>query len=214
MAFFSFCRKGARAESFFLSLSQIYKIIINTRYFCIIFLSINNKIQLISLLLNTLINKSKTMKKITYLAILALLFINCKQNTSTEELKKIEKPTDTITAVKIEKTEKKVEEKEDCKDIEVEMGDGRECILTNVNLDKAYQNIIKNKLVEESNYFLNTIPTENKSVAINKDGLISIDYKITKDKVVISMNYGGGNTEVTLEKINNTVKRSIYHYAD
>ena len=49
---------------------------------------------------------------------------------------------------------------------------------------------------------------------MNKEGLISIDYEIAKDKVAITMNYEGGVTEVTIEKINNTVKRSIYHYAD
>jgi len=80
--------------------------------------------------------------------------------------------------------------------------------------DKVYQNIIKNKEVEESEYFLSTIPTESKSVEVNKNGLISIDYQITKDKVAMNMNYEGGVTEVTLEKISNTIKRSIYHYAD
>ncbi|SHH14207.1 hypothetical protein [Flavobacterium johnsoniae] len=153
------------------------------------------------------------MKKIACIALLALLFTNCKQSNN-EESKPIEKPADTIAVVKTEKIEKNTEPKEDCKDIEVEMGDGRECILQDTDLDKVYQNIIKNKEVEESNYFLSTIPNENKSVEINQNGLISIDYQITKDKVAISMNYEGGVTEVTLEKINNTVKRSIYHYAD
>lgn len=154
------------------------------------------------------------MKKIASIALLALLFSNCKQNSSNEESKPIAKPADTITAVKTEKIEKKVAQKEDCKDITVEMGDGRECILPNIDINGAYQNIIKNKEVEESNYFLSAIPTESKSVEINQNGLISIDYQITKDKVAISMNYEGGVTEVTLEKIDNTVKRSIYHYAD
>ena len=151
------------------------------------------------------------MKKITCLALLALLFTNCKQNNSNEELKPVTKPADTVAVVK---EEKKAEEKEDCKDIEVEMGSGRECILKNTDLDKVYQNIIKNKEVEESEYFLSAIPAESKSVEINKNGLISNDYQSTKDKATISMNYEGGVTEVTLEKINNTVKRSIYHYAD
>lgn len=151
------------------------------------------------------------MKKVTCIALLALVFTNCKQNNSNEELKPVTKPADTVAVVK---EEKKAEEKEDCKDIEVEMGSGRECILKNTDLDKVYQNIIKNKEVEESEYFLSAIPAESKSVEINKNGLISMDYQITKDKASISMNYEGGVTEVTLEKINNTVKRSIYHYAD
>lgn len=155
------------------------------------------------------------MKKIASIVLLALLFTSCKQNNN-EESKPIEKPADTITSVKSELKEKEaeVEQKEDCKDIEVEMGSGRECIVQETNFATVYQNIIKNKEVEESNYFLSTIPNENKSVEVNQNGLISIDYQITKDKVTISMNYEGGVTEVILEKINNSVKRSIYHYAD
>jgi hypothetical protein len=156
------------------------------------------------------------MKKIACFAFLALLFTNCKQNNSEKELEPVKTPavTDTVAAINEETKKENPETKEDCKDIEVEMGDGRECILTNIDLDKAYQNIIKNKQVEESEYFLTTLPTEKKSVEVNKNGLISIDYEIAKNKVAIAMNYEGGVTEVTLEKINNTVKRSIYHYAD
>lgn len=149
------------------------------------------------------------MKKIACIALLALLFTNCKKSNPEEELKPIKKPADTSLTVKKEK-----EEKEDCKDIEVEMGAGRECIVRNTDLEKTYQNIIKNKEVEETEFYLATIPSENKSVEINKNGLISIDYNITKDKVAITMNYEGGVTEVTLEKIKNTIKKSIYHYAD
>jgi hypothetical protein len=154
------------------------------------------------------------MKKITCIALLALLFTNCKQNNSSEESKPIEKTADTITIVKEKKVEKKTEQKEDCKDIAVEMGDGRECIIQDTDLEKVYQNIIRNKEVEESNYFLVDIPNESKSIEVNQNGLISIDYQISKNKVAISMNYEGGVTDVTLEKINNTVKRSIYHYPD
>lgn len=156
------------------------------------------------------------MKKIACFALLALLFSNCKKNDSNQELKSVKTPivTNTAPAVKEETKEKKSEKTEDCKDIEVEMGSGKECLLKNTNLNRAYLNIIKNKEVEESDYFLSALPNQNKSVEINKNGLISIDYEIIKDKVTISMNYEGGLTEVILEKINNTVKRSIYHYAD
>ncbi|WP_417941731.1 hypothetical protein [Flavobacterium sp. RS13.1] len=135
-------------------------------------------------------------------------------NDSKHELESA-KASEVANISVISKTEQKhSEEKEDCKEVEVIMGSGRECIIQNTALNKAYQNIIKNKKVEESDYFLREIPNTNKSVAVNKNGLISIDYEISKNKVAISMNYEGGVTEVTLEKINNTVKRSIYHYAD
>lgn len=149
------------------------------------------------------------MKKIGCIVFLALAFTNCKKIDSNEELKPIKKPIITTSAVKKEK-----KATEDCKDIEVEMGAGKECILKNTNLDLAYKNIIKNKEVEETEYYLDAIPSKNKSVEVNKNGLISIDYKIAKDKVAITMNYEGGVTEVTLDKLENTIKKSIYHYAD
>ncbi|MFC4480296.1 hypothetical protein [Flavobacterium chungangensis] len=153
------------------------------------------------------------MKKIAFFALLALLFTNCKKNSSEQELESAKPKADTVTVAKEEIKEESPEEG-DCKDIEVEMGSGRECILKDTDINQVYQNIIKNKEVDESEYYLTTLPTEKKSIEINKDGLMSIDYEITKDKVAISMNYAGGVTEVTLEKIDNTVKRSIYHYAD
>jgi len=149
------------------------------------------------------------MKKIACIAFLALAFTNCKKSNSDEELKPLKKPETTSSASKKEKVET-----EDCKDVEVEMGAGRECILKSTDLDLAYQNIIKNKEVEETEYYLTEIPSENKSVEVNKNGLISIDYEITQNKVAITMNYEGGVTEVTLEKLENTIKKSIYHYAD
>jgi hypothetical protein len=103
---------------------------------------------------------------------------------------------------------------EDCKDIEVEMGSGRECILKNTDLETAYKDLIKNKEVEDTKFYLTETPKANQSVEVNQNGLISIDYVIKKDKIEISMGYEGGNTEVTLEKVNGDVKRSIYHYAD
>lgn len=149
------------------------------------------------------------MKKIVCIVFLALAFINCKKSNSDEELKSIKKLPNTNSTSKKER-----KETEDCKDIEVEMGLGKECILKSTDLDLVYQNIIKNKEVEETEYYLSSIPGENKSVEVSKNGLISIDYNITKDKAVITMNYEGGVTEVTLEKLENTIKKSIYHYAD
>ncbi|MEO8533202.1 MAG: hypothetical protein ABI441_05610 [Flavobacterium sp.] len=111
-------------------------------------------------------------------------------------------------------TRVKKEANEDCKDIEIEMGSGRECILKNTDLETAYRDLIKNKEVEDANYYLSEIPKANTSVEVNKNGLIAIDYTISNNKIEISMSYQGGVTEVTLEKIKTDVKRSIYHYAD
>ncbi len=153
------------------------------------------------------------MKKIACFALLALAFTNCKQNNSEKELESTKTSVDTVAVAKEEIKEENPEEG-DCKDVEVEMGSGRECIIKDTDINQVYQNIIKNKEVDESEFYLTTLPTEKKSIEVNKEGLISIDYEIAKDKVAITMNYEGGVTEVTLEKTNNTVKKSIYHYAD
>jgi len=102
---------------------------------------------------------------------------------------------------------------EDCKEIDIEMGGGRECILKNIDIQTAYEDLIKNEEVEESSYYLKNLPSKNQTFEINKNGLISIEYQIDKT-VKIIMLYEGGTTEVTFEQLNSNVKRSIYYYAD
>ncbi|KUJ60005.1 hypothetical protein AR687_20505 [Flavobacteriaceae bacterium CRH] len=102
----------------------------------------------------------------------------------------------------------------DCKDIVVEMGGGEECLVRNSTLENVYANIIKDEAVTDSKYLLNAIPTNNKSIDINENGLINIEYKIGKDKIEIEMNYQGGVTEVKIEKSNNDVIKTIIYNAD
>ena len=66
------------------------------------------------------------MKKIAFLALLALLFTNCKQNNSEKELESAATSADTVAVAKEEIKEENPEDG-NCKDIEVEMGSGREC---------------------------------------------------------------------------------------
>jgi len=103
---------------------------------------------------------------------------------------------------------------QDCKTITVEMGKGEECILKNTTIEKVYANIIKNGEVDDYKYLLKLIPKNDKTIEINKDGLMSIEYKVQKNKIEISFSYSGGVTEVNLEKVDNDIKRSIIYYAD
>ncbi|MFH7015055.1 hypothetical protein [Flavobacterium sp. FlaQc-47] len=105
-------------------------------------------------------------------------------------------------------------ENKDCKEIVVEMGSGRECIIRNSTIEDVYANIIKNEEVTDSKYFLNSIPASSKAIEINKDGLINIEYTIKKDKIEIVLNYEGGVTEVNIEKSNNNVVKKIVYNAD
>ena len=104
---------------------------------------------------------------------------------------------------------------EDCKDISIEMGAGKECVIKNTDIQTVYKNLIKNEEVEDVKYYLSNLPSKNQIININQNGLMNIEYNIAKDKIKIVMSYEGGLTEVSIERLNdNNIKRSIYHYAD
>lgn len=109
---------------------------------------------------------------------------------------------------------RRIDKREDCKDVVLEMGSGRVCILKLTNINNAYLDIIKNEEVEDVKYFLTKLPLKNKTVDVNQNGLMTIDYKIKNENINIIMSYDGGITEVKLEKIDLNVKRSIFYYAD
>ncbi|SHH61235.1 hypothetical protein [Flavobacterium johnsoniae] len=102
----------------------------------------------------------------------------------------------------------------DCKTITVEMGKGEECLFKNANIEDVYSSIIRDKEVDDYQYLLKLIPKNDKSILINKNGLISIEYKVNKDKVEIKFSYDGGLTVVNIENDNNDVKRTIIYYVN
>ncbi len=106
------------------------------------------------------------------------------------------------------------ENAEDCKDVSLESGSGTVCILKSTNINDVYLDIIKEKEVEDTKYFLTKTPVTNQTVDINQNGLMYIEYVIKNENIDIIMHYEGGLTEVKLEKIDVNVKRSIFYYAD
>jgi hypothetical protein len=78
----------------------------------------------------------------------------------------------------------------------------------------VYSSIIRDKEVDDYQYLLKLIPKNDKSILINKNGLISIEYKVNKDKVEIKFSYDGGLTVVNIENDNNDVKRTIVYYVN
>ena len=94
------------------------------------------------------------------------------------------------------------------------MMSGEECVFKNSQIEKVYSDIIKEQLVDESNYLLKNLPIENINIDINKNGLMKIDYSISEKKIKIDMEYDGGLTEIKLERINNDVRRTIIYEAD
>lgn len=161
----------------------------------------------------------KTIMKNIFFALTLLTCIGCKKESTSEQVKTKTIPQSTISTNPKKETSHEVESKDatnetECTDIPVEMGSGEECILKDININNAYVNLIQNKEVEDVNYLLPSAPIKNQTVEINKNGLMSIEYQVQKNKITITMSYAGGETETSLEQISNNVKRSIYHYAD
>lgn len=103
---------------------------------------------------------------------------------------------------------------EDCKKIQIEMGSGEECIIKNSSIKKVYEDLIKNRKVDDSNLLLSQLPNTDKEIKIDNNGVISIEYKVETKKIEISMLYDGGLTEILLEQEGKNIKRSIIYNAD
>lgn len=113
-----------------------------------------------------------------------------------------------------DQTSKKLDAEVQCNTIEEEMATGEECIFSNTTLDKLYKDTVGKKLVEDSQYLLKEIPQNDRSLKINKNGLIEIIYKVSNNKVNIYMEYDGGVTTITLEEKLNSINRTIIRSAD
>ncbi|CAH0266551.1 hypothetical protein [Chryseobacterium sp. Bi04] len=104
--------------------------------------------------------------------------------------------------------------KTNCKKITSEMLSGEECNISSINMDLVYKQIINEKLVDDSNYLLESIPLKNQTLKINQNGLLSINYRISKEKIEIELSYDGGVTNVILTKEANHIVRKIIYSAD
>ncbi len=94
------------------------------------------------------------------------------------------------------------------------MGSGEECIIKNSSIKKVYEDLIKNRKVDDSNLLLSQLPNTDKEIKIDNNGVISIEYKVETKKIEISMLYDGGLTEILLEQEGKNIKRSIIYNAD
>lgn len=104
--------------------------------------------------------------------------------------------------------------KKDCITEEIEMGSKEVCSLKDTTLKEVYSSLIKNKLVDRSEKLQKELPLKSERIDINSDGLIDIDYKVTNNKIDITMSFEGGETTILLEQKGNNVQRSIVLIAD
>lgn len=112
------------------------------------------------------------------------------------------------------KAKETIKNSNDCVTEEIEMGSKEICTIKNTTLKDVYSALIKNKLFEKSEKLRPELPTTSETTTINLDGLISIDYKVTKNKTDIIMSFEGGETSIILQQKQNDVQRTIIHSAD
>lgn len=94
-----------------------------------------------------------------------------------------------------------------------EMEREEKCLLYHhSSLQKAYEEIIKNKLIDDTEHLLPNIPKNNESIEIQSE--LIIDYKIKENIVEIDMIYPGGVTSISLEKKDTHILRKIIRSAN
>jgi len=102
-----------------------------------------------------------------------------------------------------------------CRNVQVEMGSGEICTFDNTTVNDVYRHFISSAILPYINHLEQTIPLNDKVINIGNNGLISIDYNWkSKIKLIITLLFDGGTTEIHFEQKNNNVERSIYNFAD
>jgi hypothetical protein len=104
---------------------------------------------------------------------------------------------------------------EDCKTTMIDMDNIEECLFKNTNIKAVYSKLIKEHLVNDSEFFKKILPKSSENVVVNQKGIIDVDYKVINDgEIEINVNYQGGVTVIKMQKINNDVKQIITYSAD
>jgi hypothetical protein len=105
--------------------------------------------------------------------------------------------------------------KSDCRDEQLEMGSGQICTFESTTLKDVYVNFTETNSAIYSNYLDRIFPLKNKEVNIKKNGLISINYKWdSHSKLIITVFFDGGTTEISFELKGSNVERRVYNFAD
>ncbi|SDI15558.1 hypothetical protein [Chryseobacterium jejuense] len=164
------------------------------------------------------------MKKISFIAITLLLITGCKNDTkqTANETETMKKDSSVVKAPVAEKAieEKTVEESKiiptlkECTEKTVEYETQLECIFPKSKMEDIYQRTIKEKEVEKAELLLTELPKQSSEKEVHQDGLETISYKVSPNKVEIEFLFAGGVTTLELEQKGNDVKRTIIHSAD
>ena len=85
---------------------------------------------------------------------------------------------------------------------------------TSILIEKDNDDIEQDKKIDDTEYLEKTFPTKDFVKTINKNGFISIIYKIQKNNAQIILAYDGGITTIELQQKDNNVIRKITYSAD
>ena len=82
------------------------------------------------------------------------------------------------------------------------------------SMQVLYQETIRRGDIDNAEMLLPKLPSKNKDVDVDKNGLIGISYKIEHRQATVEMYYNGGVTTLMLREQSGGVNRKIIHSAD
>ena len=82
------------------------------------------------------------------------------------------------------------------------------------SMQVLYQETIRRGDIDNAEMLLPKLPSKNKNVDVDKNGLIGISYKIGHRQATVEMYYNGGVTTLILREQSGGVNRKVIHSAD
>jgi len=82
------------------------------------------------------------------------------------------------------------------------------------SMQAIYQETIRRGDIDNAEMLLPKLPSKNKEVTVDKNGLIGISYKIGHRQATVEMYYNGGVTTLILREQSGGVHREIIYSAD
>ncbi|AZB08168.1 hypothetical protein EG344_04500 [Chryseobacterium sp. G0162] len=159
------------------------------------------------------------MKKISVIAITLFLMTGCKNDpkqsvNETEAIQKDSSVAKVPVAEKLTEESKEIPTLKECTEKTVEYETQQECLFPKNTMAEVYRKTIKEKEVEKADLLLAELPKQSNEKEIHQDGLETITYKVSPNKVEIEFLFAGGITTLELEQKEDHVKRTIIHSAD
>lgn len=159
------------------------------------------------------------MKKISFIALTLFLITGCKNDSKqvANENETIKKDSPVVKAPAAEKTveeNKIIPTVKECTEKTADYETELECIFPKSTMEEVYRKTIREKEVEKAELLLSELPKQSSEKEIHQDGLETITYKVSPNKVEIEFLFAGGVTTLELEQKGENVKRTIIHSAD